>query len=56
MPNEIMSASESNSRPKSDVAPVMRAIRPSSRSSTTATPMNGAAVENSPRIAKITHA
>ena len=51
MPNEMMSASESNSTPKALVVPVMRAIRPSSMSRTTAKPMNGAAVSNSPRIA-----
>ncbi len=44
MPNEIRSASESSCTPKSLVVPVMRAMRPSSMSSTTATPMNGAAV------------
>jgi hypothetical protein len=51
IPNEITSASESNSMPKSLVAPVIRATRPSSMSSTIAKPMNGAAVAKSPRIA-----
>ncbi len=51
MPNEIRSASESSWTPKSLVVPVMRAIRPSSMSSTMATPMNGAAVVRSPRMA-----
>jgi len=51
-PNEMTSASESNSIPKSLVAPVRRAMRPSSMSSTIAKPMNGAAVANSPLIAK----
>ena len=51
MPNEMTSASESNSTPNSLVVPVRRAIRPSSMSRTTAKPMNGAAVSNSPRIA-----
>jgi hypothetical protein len=50
-PNEITSASESNSTPKALVVPVIRAIRPSSMSSTKANPMNSAAVANSPRIA-----
>ena len=44
MPNEMMSASESSCTPNSLVVPVMRAMRPSSMSSTMATPMNGAAV------------
>jgi hypothetical protein len=39
----MTSASESNSRPNADEVPVSRAIRPSSMSSTIATPMNGAA-------------
>ena len=51
MPNEMMSASESNSTPNALVVPVMRAIRPSRLSMTTAKPMKGAAVSNSPRIA-----
>ena len=51
MPNEITSASESNSTPKSLAVPVSRAIRPSSMSRTIAKPMNGAAVSYSPRIA-----
>jgi hypothetical protein len=34
----------------------MRAMRPSSMSSTIANPMNGAAVANSPRIEKTTQA
>ena len=50
-PNEMTSASESNSTPKALVEPVIRATRPSSMSRTMATPMNGAAVANSPRIA-----
>ena len=54
-PNEITSASESNSTPKALAVPVIRAMRPSSMSSTTATPMNGAATSNSPRIAYSTH-
>ena len=37
------------STPKSLAVPVMRAMRPSSMSSTTAKPMNGAAVSKSPR-------
>ena len=49
-PNEMTSASESNSMPNALVVPVMRAMRPSSMSSTMAKPMNGAADENSPRI------
>ena len=56
MPNEIRSASESSCTPKSLVVPVMRAMRPSSMSSTMATPMNGAAVASSPRIAWTTQA
>jgi hypothetical protein len=48
-PNEMTSASESSSTPKSLAVPVIRAIRPSSMSSTTAKPMNGAAVSKSPR-------
>ncbi len=51
MPNEMMSAIESNSTPNSLAVLVMRAIRPSSMSSTTAKPMNGAAVAYSPRMA-----
>ena len=51
MPNEMMSASESNSTPNSLVVPVSRAMRPSSMSSTIANPMKGAAVSYSPRIA-----
>jgi hypothetical protein len=51
IPNEMTSASESSSMPKSLAVPVMRAMRPSSMSSTIAKPMNGAAVANSPRIA-----
>ena len=51
IPNDTRSASESNSTPKALDEPVMRAIRPSSMSSTMATPMNGAAVWNWPRIA-----
>jgi len=50
-PNEMMSASESNSTPNALVVPVIRAMRPSSMSTTIANPMNGAAVANSPRIA-----
>jgi hypothetical protein len=49
-PNEMMSASESNSTPNALVVPVMRAMRPSSMSTMMAKPMNGAAVTNSPRI------
>ena len=51
MPNEMTSASESNCNPKSLVPPVIRAMRPSSMSSTTAMPTNGAAFSYSPRIA-----
>ncbi len=51
IPNEMMSASESNCRPNSLVVPVIRAMRPSSVSSTMAIPTNGAAMANSPRIA-----
>ncbi len=51
MPNEITSASESNSTPNSLVVPVIRAMRPSSMSRTMAKPMKGAAVSYSPRIA-----
>ena len=50
MPKEMTSASESNCRPNSLSVPVIRAIRPSSMSSTIAMPMNGAAVSYSPRI------
>src|SRR5687768_11655993 len=56
MPNEIRSASESSCTPKTLVVPVMRAMRPSSMSSTTAKPMNGAAVAISPFIANTTQA
>ena len=49
MPNEITSASESNSTPKALAEPVNRAMRPSSMSSTMLKPMKGAAVSNSPR-------
>ena len=49
-PNEMMSAIESNSTPNWLVLPVIRAMRPSSMSSTIARPMKGAAVANSPRI------
>ena len=55
-PNEITSASESNSTPNALVVFVRRAMRPSSMSSTMAMPMNGAAVSSSPRIAYTTHA
>ena len=55
-PNETTSASESNSTPKSLVAPVARATRPSSPSRTIANPTNGAAVAYSPRVAKTMHA
>ena len=55
-PNEITSASESNSTPNALVVPVMRAIRPSSMSSTNAKPMNSAAVASSPCIAWTMHA
>jgi hypothetical protein len=51
IPNDTTSASESSSMPKSLVEPVIRAMRPSSMSSTIAKPMNGAAIANSPRIA-----
>jgi hypothetical protein len=51
MPNEMMSAMESNSTPNSLVVPVNRAMRPSSMSRITAKPMKGAAVSYSPRIA-----
>ncbi len=51
MPNEMRSASESNSTPKALDDPVIRAMRPSSMSSTMAKPMNGAAVSNCPRMA-----
>ena len=44
MPNEMTSASESSCTPNSLVDPVARAIRPSRRSSTIATPMKGAAM------------
>ncbi len=43
MPNVITSASESISRPKSLTVFVMRAMRPSNPSATTATPMAAAA-------------
>jgi hypothetical protein len=56
MPNETTSASESNSRPNALVVPVSLAIRPSSMSSTMATPMNSAPVSNSPCIACATQA
>jgi hypothetical protein len=46
-----MSAIESNWTPNSLAVPVIRAMRPSSISSTTAMPIRGAAVANSPRIA-----
>jgi hypothetical protein len=49
-PNEMMSASESNSTPKALVVLVILAIRPSSMSTMMASPMKGAAVTNSPRI------
>jgi len=55
-PNEITSASESNSTPKALVVPVMRAMRPSSMSRTNAKPMKSAAVASSPRIAWTMHA
>ena len=55
-PNEMTSAIESSWTPKSLAVPVMRAIRPSSMSSTIAKPMNGAAVSYSPRIAYTMHA
>ncbi len=51
MPNDTMSAIESNCTPNSVAVPVIRAMRPSSMSSTTAMPMSGAAVSNSPRMA-----
>ena len=51
IPNEMMSAIESNCTPNSLAVPVRRAMRPSSMSRMTAMPMNGAAVSNSPRIA-----
>ena len=51
MPNEMTSASESSSTPKALAVPVIRAMRPSSMSSTIAKPMNGAAVSNCPPIA-----
>ena len=50
-PNETMSASESNCRPNSLVVPVIRAMRPSSVSSTIAMPTKGAATAYSPRMA-----
>jgi len=56
IPNEMISANESNSTPNALVVPVMRAIRPSRPSMTNAKPMNGAAMWNSPRIACTTHA
>jgi hypothetical protein len=55
-PNETTSASESNSSPKALVVPVIRAMRPSSMSSTNAKPMNSAAVDNSCRIEWTMHA
>ena len=55
-PNETTSASESNSTPKSLVAPVTRAMRPSSVSRIIAMPTSGAAVAKSPRIANTMHA
>ena len=51
IPNEMTSASESNCTPNSLAEPVIRAMRPSSMSSTMLNPMNGAAVSYSPRIA-----
>ena len=54
-PNEMMSASESNSTPNGLVVPVMRAMRPSSMSSTIAKPMYGAALSYSPCIAYTMH-
>jgi hypothetical protein len=56
MPNDTMSASESNSTPKALDVPVMRATRPSSMSRTIAMPMNIAACANSWRSAKMTQA
>ena len=56
MPNDTTSASESNSTPNALDVPVMRAMRPSSMSSTMAKPMNSAAARRSPRSAKITQA
>ena len=55
MPNEITSASESNSTPKSLAEPVIRAMRPSRMSSTIANPIKGAAVSNSRRMAYTMH-
>ncbi len=56
MPNEMTSASESNSTPNALAVPVSRAMRPSSTSRTMAKPMKGAAVWNSPRMAYTTQA
>ncbi len=50
-PKEITSASESNSTPNWLVLPVIRATRPSSISTMTASPMSGAAFSRSPSIA-----
>ena len=56
MPNDMTSASESNSTPNALDVPVRRATRPSSMSRTMATPMNIAACSNACRSAKITQA
>ena len=50
-PNDTTSASESNSSPNALVVPVIRAMRPSSMSSTIAMPMKSAAMWNSRCIA-----
>ncbi len=55
-PNEMMSASESSSNPNALVVLVMRAIRPSSMSRTTAKPTNGAALTRSSRMANMMQA
>jgi len=51
MPKDTTSASESSCRPKGLAVFVRRAMLPSSESSRNATPMNGAAVSTSPRLA-----
>ena len=55
-PNEITSASESNSTPNALVVFVSRAMRPSSMSSTMAMPMKGAACSSRPPIEYTMHA
>jgi len=49
-PNDTTSASESSSTPNADDDRVSRAKKPSSVSSTIATPMSTAAVSKSPRV------